>query len=266
MMDGAMPTPQTPRIVFGEIGHRRLAPRLHAFVARAFYLQLPLVSLSKYQNQAGQIRAGNWVWGLNRPALLQVMDRDHGDGGPCLAWARQQLKAAGLDDLVDGEIWLSCLPRMLGYTFKPVSFWFCENRQGQTLAIIAEVNNTFGDRHVYLLDCRSGGSQFGYRSGQTLVCQKAFYVSPFFPVSGEYQFRFRRGELGQRDLARIEYRDPEPVLLTHMSGMVRRLDHFSGLRAALSQPLFSLGVILQIHWHALVLWLKKVPLVARPAP
>jgi DUF1365 family protein len=252
-----------PRLILGEVGHTRLVPKWHQFVTKAFYLQLPLVSLASSTRRGQSIVAGNWVWGLNRPALLQVSDRDHGDGRGLLQWIRGILADHGLAEAVDGEIWLSCFPKMWGYSFKPVSFWFCEDRDRQTRAIVAEVNNTFGDRHVYVLDCTAGQ---GYRNGQTLRCDKAFYVSPFFPVSGDYRFRFHRDELGGRDLARIEYNDPMPVLKTHMSGRVYPLNQWHGLRCFLQAPLFSVGVITRIHWHALLLWIKGIKLVARPRP
>jgi DUF1365 family protein len=259
------PTRAWPRLILGEVGHTRLMPRRHHFVTKAFYLQLPLVSLasSAQPNPSQSTVAGNWVWGLNRPSLLQVSDRDHGDGAGLLRWVRGVLAQHGLAGQVDGEIWLSCFPKMWGYSFKPVSFWFCEDRQQQTRVIVAEVNNTFGDRHVYVLDCTSGQ---GYRNGQTLACDKAFYVSPFFPVSGDYRFRFHRDRVGGRDLARIEYNNPMPVLKTHMSGRVYPLTKWQGLRCFLRAPFFSVGVILRIHWHALLLWVKGIKLIARPRP
>jgi DUF1365 family protein len=253
----------SPRLVRGEVGHTRLAPRRHQFVTRAFYLQLPLRSLAASKPQDKAIVAGNWVWGVNRKALIQVSDRDHGDGRGLLSWIEQVLRDHQLAGETDGEIWLSCFPSMWGYTFKPVSFWFCEDRSGQTRAIVAEVNNTFGDRHIYVLDCTSGQ---GYRNGQTLGCEKAFYVSPFFPVSGRYRFRFHRDGLGGRDLARIEYDDPLPMLRTHMSGQVLPLTTGTGLRSFMLTPFFSIGVILKIHWHALLLWIKGIRLSPRPRP
>jgi DUF1365 family protein len=261
--DIGIPLRSSPRLVRGEVGHIRLAPKRHQFVTPAFYLQLPLRSLSATSAGGKAVVAGNWVWGVNRKALIQVSDRDHGDGRGLLLWIEQILRDHQLAQEADGEIWLSCFPSMWGYTFKPVSFWFCENRSGQTRVIVAEVNNTFGDRHIYVLNCASGQ---GYRNGQTLGCEKAFYVSPFFPVSGRYSFRFHRDDLGGRDLARIEYDDPLPMLRTHMSGRVLPLTAMTGLRSVLLAPFFSIGVILKIHWHALLLWIKGIRLSPRPRP
>lgn len=249
--------PLKPRLVLGRVWHARLKPFVHAFRYRAFYLQLPLRSLQQDANRNG--RVGNWGWGVNRWALLSVNDRDHGDGRPLLSWAEHILTEAGIQD-VDGEIWLQTFPRMLGYVFKPVSFWFCERADGELRAVIAEVNNTFGDRHIYVLDAKGQA----IRNGQTLCAEKMFYVSPFFEVRGRYQFRFFKSELGGHDLARIEYQDESgALLLTSMSGESTTLRVRSALFAWLRYPLFSIGVIARIHWQALKLWIKGAKFVSR---
>ncbi len=253
-MTNTTPRRHDPRIVLGEVRHARLKPFEHSFRYRSFYLQLPVKSLGP--------KAGNWGWGLNRKSLLSVHDRDHGDGRPLLAWALDTLKKAGIDD-VDGEIWLQTFPRMFGYVFKPVSFWFCERTDGSLRAVIAEVNNTFGDRHVYVLEEKGRG----IRNGQTLHADKAFYVSPFFEIRGRYQFRFYKAPLGGRDLARIEYQDDAgALLLTSMSGQSKPLTQSSARSAWLAYPLQSLGVIARIHWQALFLWVKGAKFVPRPKP
>jgi len=230
----------------------RLAPFLHAFDYRAFYIQLPLRSLQHKQ-------PSGWGWGLNRSALLCVHDRDHGDGRPLLEWAIDTLKAAAIHD-ADGEIWLQTFPRMLGYVFKPVSFWFCERQDGSLRAVIAEVNNTFGDRHIYVLENQA----HAIRNGETLCADKAFYVSPFFKVQGRYRFRFFRSAQNGPDVARIEYLDDDGALLqTSMSGISEPLTHRSAVLAWLRYPLFSIGVILRIHLQALKLWWKGAKFVPR---
>lgn len=260
-MHPTSPRQHEPRLVVGQIWHARRQPFHHAFRYRAFYLQLPLKSLREHHGQTPK----GWGWGVNTSALLRVDDSDHGDGRPLLDWAESTLNAAGVSD-VDGEIWLQTFPKMLGYVFKPVSFWFCERADGRLRAVIAEVNNTFGDRHVYVL--QPGHPQSGaIHNGETLTADKAFYVSPFFEVRGRYAFRFFKASLGDQDLARIEYHDQSgSLLLTSMSGRSKALTHASAIRAWLSFPLFSVGVILRIHWQALKLWLKGAKLVPRPQP
>ena len=91
---------------------------------------------------------------------------------------------------------------MLGYAFKPVSFWFCHRRDGALVAVIAEVNNTFGERHCYVLG-DAPGTPIG--AGAELAAAKVFHVSPFCAVEGRYAFRFAFG--ADRWLARIDYFD-----------------------------------------------------------
>ena len=118
------------RIAFGEIRHRRLRPVGHAFRYRGFFLRVPA-------HQLDGRAAGNPLFGVNRWALLSFQERDHGVGGAALPWIRGLLQEAGVD--ADGEIWLHAFPRVLGYAFKPVSFWFCHDRQGACRAVLAEV-------------------------------------------------------------------------------------------------------------------------------
>lgn len=259
-MANRLPKQHEPRLVRGQVRHARLSPFTHAFDYRAFYVQMPIRSLARL-NPA---RAGNRIWGINQGSLLRVDDRDHGDGRPLLEWAESTLSQANVTD-ADGEIWLQTFPKMLGYVFKPVSFWFCENQAGQIRAIIAEVNNTFGDRHVYVLTPPAGAP--GIANGLTLETTKAFYVSPFFEVRGRYQFRFFKSGLGEHDVARIEYSDQEgALLLTSMSGKSEPLTRTSACLAWLRYPMFSIGVIARIHWQALRLWIKGAKLVQRPKP
>lgn len=249
-----MTVSHSPRLMRGLVIHDRRGPTRHRFTAQALQMQLPLRSLAHLGNQGGL------GWGLNRWALLSIQAGDHGDGRPLLDWADAQLQAAGILD-ADGEIWLYSLPRSLGYAFKPVSFWHCENQAGQTVAIIAEVNNTFGERQAYVLDCRPG-----YREGQTLVCQKTFYVSPFCPVEGQYAFRFFRPQsVNPRCLSRIDYLQADGTrLTTSISGVTQPLTQWLALRVWLGRPWTSLSVIVAIHWQAVRLWLKRLPLISRP--
>jgi DUF1365 family protein len=250
-----MPPDPAPRLFSARVRHARMGSPAHAFEAKSLFAQIPLRS---------SLRTG-WTgglgFGLNRAALVSVNDKDHGTGAPLLGWAEAQLAAAGLD-LGEGEIWLCCLPRLSGYSFKPVSFWICCSTDGQPRAIIAEVNNTFGDRHVYLLNTAQG-----YRNGQSLHCEKTFYVSPFCEARGEYRFRFFHSTSPEsRFLARIDYFvDGQHVLATSISGQAQPLTQLGALLLWLKQPLASLSVILNIHWQALLLWRKGLRLVPRPS-
>lgn len=251
-----MPPDPCPRLFAARVRHARLGPHAHVFEARSLFAQIPL--------RAASARGwrGGLGFGLDRAALISVQSRDHGTGEQSLLdWAEGQLRAAGVEPGL-GEIWLCCLPRLSGFGFKPVSFWICCAEGGEPRVIIAEVNNTFGDRHVYLLDTPNG-----YRNGQSLHCEKAFYVSPFCEVRGEYRFRFFHSPSAEgRFLARIDYFvDGQQLLTTSISGHTQPLTQLGALLLWLRQPLASLAVILNIHWQALLLWRKGLRLVPRPS-
>jgi DUF1365 family protein len=149
-----------------------------------------------------------------------------------------------------------------------VSFWFCHRADGSLRAVVCEVNNTFGERHCYLLD--SGGTMAW---GQVLDARKVFHVSPFCAVEGSYRFRFMRATqtLGdtsiERIVARIDYHDDHgPLLLTSVSGVLHPLSDATAARALLRHPVMTLGVIARIHWQALKLFVKRVPFFSKPVP
>jgi uncharacterized protein len=245
-------------IGFGQVRHTRTRPREHAFAYPTYFLMLPLRSLREH---------GNGALARNRRAALAFHDRDHGDGGDdCLAWLDQTLAAHGIGG-ADGEVWLHTYPRVLGYAFKPVSFWYCHRADGSLRAVLVEVNNTFGERHCYLLDAP--------RLGVPATADKVFHVSPFCPVRGEYRFVFMRsthaGKDGAEDrtVARIDFHDDpgtEALIRTSVSGTLQPLNAASARRALWRHPAMTLGVIARIHWQALHLWVKRAPFFRQPQP
>ena len=253
----ALPTTAVPHIGFGRVWHTRLRPRRHRFAYRVFFVLLPMRTLQTRPQVAG-------VLAYNRRGALSFHDADHGDGrspaaGGALAWLDALLAAAGIHD-ASGEAWLQCFPRVLGYAFKPVSFWYCHRADGSLRAIVAEVNNTFGERHVYLLDAPQRGPTV-----VAVVAPKVFHVSPFCAVEGEYHFSFA----GEPDALRvhIDYHDAQgAVLRTGLAGRLAPLDAALRRRALWCHPLMTLAVIARIHWHALLLLAKRVPFFRKPPP
>lgn len=246
--------PALPRLLIGHVMHRRLRPAINAFVYPVFFIQLPLADLAAAKRP---------IFSIDRANLLSFHQQDHGpcDGSPLLPWIQGLLRERGL--AADGEIVLQCFPRVLGYVFNPVSFWFCHDRAGRQTAILAEVSNTFGGRHSYLLHNRDGSP---LRDGQELAADKVFHVSPFNGIEGEYRFRFHL----QRScpVMRIDYGDAEgELLLTSIAGKLRTWSTATLLGAFLRMPFLTAGVIFRIHWQALKLWLKGVPFRgAHPTP
>jgi hypothetical protein len=251
-----------PLIGFGEVRHTRLRPARNQFAYRTYFLMLPMRALRAKPNAA---------LARNRFATISFADRDHGDGREdSLAWLDDLLQLEGITDAT-GEVWLHCYPRVLGHTFKPVSFWYCHRPDDTLAAVLVEVNNTFGERHCYLLS----GSQLAY--GVEQAASKVFHVSPFCAVQGRYAFRFLHSDrlaagaaalnCTGRTLARIDHHDDQgPLLQTSVSGVLEPLTAASMRRAFFGMPLMTLGVVARIHWQALRLALKRVPFFRKPAP
>lgn len=244
----------SPMVGFGQVRHTRLRPVRHRFAYGTYFLMLPMRSIRSH---------GAGVLACNRRSAVSFYDVDHGDGrspqaGGALAWLEELLAAEGIHD-AQGEIWLHCFPRVLGYTFKPVSFWYCHREDGSLRAIVVEVNNTFGERHCYLLEHA--------RFGLTLQAQKVFHVSPFCKVEGSYRFRFMVTPHHARTVARIDYHDALGVVLeTSVSGTLQPLSQGVLRRAFWTYPAMTLGVVLRIHWQAARLFFKRVGFVRKPSP
>jgi DUF1365 family protein len=154
------------------------------------------------------------------------------------------------------------MPRLLGYVFNPVSFWFCRDRAGSLRAVLCEVNNTFGERHCYLVHRHDGQP---IAPDAWLEGRKAFHVSPFLPVDGRYRFRFRL----DRDHAHVDvnYHDEQGLLLaTSVSGRCEPLSERSLVRRFVANPTMTVAVIARIHWQAFHLWRKRVRVHRKPDP
>jgi DUF1365 family protein len=243
------------QLCFGQVRHTRLRPVRNAFAYGSYYLRLPLRTLADSP-------FGCALFSRNRFNLLSFFDRDHGDGKqPLLAWLDALLRQEGVAD-ADGEVWLQAMPRVLGFVFNPVSFYFCHRRDGGLRAVLCDVRNTFGERHFYLLD-----TGWDIENGSELSARKVFHVSPFCKVEGGYRFRFTRVTRGRREqtLACIDYHDAGGVLLqTSVSGLSAALGNASVARAFFCFPLMTFGVVLRIHLQALRLWFKRVPFFSKP--
>ena len=249
-MNASSHWPQVALIGRGQVRHRRLRPSRHAFDYRSYFLMLPMRSLRR--EPCAALHRNGFGW-------LSFHDADHGDGGAdSLAWLDDLLAREGIQD-ADGEVWLHCFPRVLGYAFKPVSFWYCQRADGSPAAIVVEVNNTFGERHCYLLQ----GPELGY--GRELSASKVFHVSPFCAVAGRYRFRFMHAE--GRTVARIDHEDEAgPLLQTSVSGRLQPLSEQSARSAFFTMPGLTLMLMVRIHWQALRLALKRVPFWRKPLP
>jgi len=216
-----------------------------------------------YDAEAPAPKAPRW-FSINDRNVMSVSDSDHGGprrAGQGAAWVRQVLSAHNLF-AAQGRIELLTMPRVLGHEFNPVSFWLCYGKDGTLRVVIAEVNNTFGDRHSYL--CRHP-DQRPIEPGDILTADKIFHVSPFQPIAGGYRFRFdiRPDRVG----IWIDYSaGGEEGLYATLTGPRRPLRMWHILVALLRRPFGSRRVLALIHWHALILALKGAKYRTRPEP
>lgn len=241
-----------PDHIAGETYHGRHGAVKHGFRYSVDYLLL----------DAEKPVSRPWLFGRNRWGLFTLRDRDHGGppkDGRGAAWVREVLGAQGIDP--GGEVWLLAQPRVLGHVFNPVSFWLCHDTGARLRVVIAEVTNTFGDRHSYLCHRDDLGP---ITPTDVLEAQKIFHVSPFQPISGDYAFRF---DIGAEAISiRIDYRTGNERLVATLTGPRRPLRTLAMIRAALRRPLGSRRVLALIHWQALRLWWKGARYRARPTP
>lgn len=248
-MTGAPPS----ALYAGEVTHTRLAPRRHRLRYRMFQLLLDL-------DDGPALAAGLRLFGWNRPGLFSFHERDHGDGRSVglKGYVLETLAGAGID-LAGGRVSILCMPRMLGHVFNPLSVYYCRRADGSLAAMLYEVNNTFGQRHSYLIPvAESGGGDIRQ------ACAKAFYVSPFMDMAMRYAFRLTAP--GERLATAIQGRDLEGrlVIAATFAGARRRLDDRALASAFLAYPLLTLKVVAAIHWEAARLALKGLRLRTRP--
>jgi hypothetical protein len=241
-------------LYFGEVMHARLKPMGHRFSYRVMSLLIDLDRL----DDADRLSP---LFAVNRSALYSFHESDHGarDGSSLRAWAQARAAEHGID-LTSGRVLLLCYPRLLGYTFNPLSVYFCYRADGSLALLIYEVRNTFGEIHPYVLPVRAGEtSAAGIRQQQ----DKLFYVSPFVGMAMRYRFRIAPPD-EEVKLRILETDRDGPLLAATFIGRHRALTTGALLRAFVALPLMTVKIVAAIHWEALRLWLKGARLVPRP--
>jgi len=251
-----------------EVMHARFSPRRHRFAYRIFLFAVDLDELPDLPRRTG-------LFGHNRRHLYALHERDflpvnepRHPAGPATPGAAGGLKARvaafarshGID-WADGTVLLVTLPRIAGYLFNPVSFYFCRDRAGRPLCAIAEVTNTFREMKPYFVPVDPADAARGVFR---LRVPKNFYVSPYSDVDVAFDFHLRLP--GEQLAVRIDdYVGEQRTLTSTLAGPRRELTTGRLAWFTLKYPLLTLRVISLIHWHALLLWAKRVPWFAKAA-
>ena len=241
-------------LYFGEVMHARLKPVGHRFSYRVMSLLIDLDRLDAADRQSP-------LFGVNRAALYSFNEADHGmrDGSSLRLYAQRCAAERGID-LTGGRVLLLCYPRLLGFTFNPLSAYFGYRAGGELALIIYEVRNTFGDIHAYVLPVKPGEiSEAGVRQQQ----EKRFHVSPFIELAMCYHFRVSPPDNSIK-LRILETDRDGPLLAATFHGRRRALTTAALLRSFFCLPLVTFKIVAAIHWEALRLWLKGARLVPRP--
>jgi DUF1365 family protein len=236
------------KLAKAKIWHKRLKPKVNEFNYKVFYI---CVSLDEIDKLPGVMK-------LNRRGVLSFYDKDHGarDGSSLKPWINNILSQYQIeaDDII-----LLTYPRVLGYVFNPVSLWYCL-KNGRLVAVLAEVNNTFGESHNYLI---FHADRRAIMPDDEFVSQKDFHVSPFIEVAGTYTFRFGINE--NNCFGYILHGDGEGKLLeTLVNCRLGDLTKKSLSREFNNSPFMTLMVIMLIHWQALKLFFKRVKYNVKP--
>ena len=226
-----------------KIFHKRFLPKKNKFTYSGFYIKFSLEDLHDLEST---------LFSINKFNLFSFCEKDHGyrDGSSLVNWARDILGKAGIDNF-DGRVILQTFPRVLGYVFNPVCFWYCYS--GNVLvAIICEVNNTFGENHNYVI--KNGINE------KKIILPKEFHVSPFYDIRGEYKFDFT-----QINIVKIGYYfDGKLQLYTSIKGKEIEWSDLNLLKIFLRYPFYTLIVILLIHFQAIKLYFKKIKYFSKP--
>ncbi len=261
-MEGVHNTGAAPVLdhIAGQTWHGRRGAVRNAFRYGIDYVLID--AEAEVRGSGSFARNGRGLFGRNRRGLFSLHDSDHGGAprqGQGAAWVRGVLAAHDID--LPGPVHLLAQPRVLGHVFNPVSFWLCHDDAGILRAVIAEVSNTFGDRHSYL--CRHDDGR-AITGEDTIRAAKIFHVSPFQPIVGEYTFRF---DITRRRIdITIDYARGNGGLVATLTGDRRPLTNAGMIRAALRRPFGSRRVLGLIHWQAIKLWWKGATFRSRPEP
>ncbi|MDI6026788.1 DUF1365 domain-containing protein [Corticibacterium sp. UT-5YL-CI-8] len=250
------PPPQAAGTLYpGEVMHARLKPFGHRFVYSVFSLLVDI-------DRLGELDRTSPLLSVNSSGIFSFWEKDHveRDDETVRGYADRLLTSAGLER--PARVLLLCYPRLLGYTFNPISIYFAYDAEGALTALIYAVRNTFGERHSYVAPILPGDlTEAGVRQTRA----KVFHVSPFIGMDARYHFRVMPP--GETVKLRIhETEGGDPVLSATFAGTAKLLGTGNLLLCLLQFPLMTWKIMAGIHWEALKLWLKGAKFHKSPPP
>jgi len=239
----------------GRLRHRRFTPKKHSFEYPVFLSLLDVDEIPEIMQRSPLSSYARWN-------VVSYFERDHfGDPAKSL---RKRIEADARKNnvaLPDGKIFLLTHLRYFGYVFNPVSFFYFYDAQGQLRQMMAEVNNTFGESHNYWL---TPENERKAAAAQRYTSEKRMHVSPFMGMDLDYDWIFT--EPGERLVAHMNtLQDGKPFFDATLRLQRREWTRAELHRVLAAYPLMTARVIGAIHWEALKLWIKRVPVFAHPA-
>lgn len=237
----------------GTIMHKRMHEYAYRFCYRSFHLLLDVDCLD-------EVNKCSIIFSIDRFNLLSVYQKDVGFGSSDMSWRdwlELQLQPFGMSSSL-AKARLLTMPRVLGYQFNPLSMWYCYDRDGQVFAIVAEVHNTFGERHSYVLTPTGAGDARRFECQQ----DKTFYVSPFIDMNASYHFSCEPPGAMLKTFIR-EYSEDKPFFIANHIARRRQCNTRSLLAVFCSIPLLTIKVIAAIHWQALKIYWRGAPIIKR---
>ena len=230
-----------PALYRGIVTHKRMRPFGHELSYNVMAMLVDVDDLEAFSQRCA-------LFSYNHFNLFSISDRDHGTQ-PGLTVSEFAWREAGR--LGNGRtiqaISMLCYPRISGYSFNPLTTYFCYDHE-QLVMVLHEVHNTFGGRHVY-------ASYPGDAPGAYGTVEKVFAVSPFNGISGHYHLRTTApSDTVALGVALAD--DNGPILKAYFSGKRHEATNFELLKTFVAYPLMGFKIIAAIHWEALKLWVK----------
>ena len=244
------------RLYIGWISHERKVPKKNSFRYRLYYL---FADIDRLDELDGRLKR----FSHNRPNFVSVWDKDHGprDGTPLRPWIDEIVSRVGVD-LSGGRVFMLTFPRVLGFKFYPVAFWYCFSADGVCRAVLAEVQNTFGEHHNYLL--HNSGAPFEWN--KKVIRPKVFHVSPFVGMQ-DARYEFRVGEPGEKlRLALYDYVNGPLTIVAALDLDARPLTDSELMRTMVRLGPMSARAWTLIHLQAIRIVSKGIRYIPKPPP